>query len=47
MLRALIEKNQQHSITDAQGKQRYENSNKEQKRKSKDQKHRNRNREYL
>ena len=45
MLRALIDK--QHSTTNGQGKQRDENSNKEQKRKSRDQKHCNRNREYL
>ena len=47
MLRALIDKNQQHSITDGQGKKRDENSNREQERKSRDQKHCNRNREYL
>lgn len=34
ILRALIDKNQQHSKTDGQGKQRDENSNREQERKS-------------
>ena len=47
MLRALIDKNQQHSITDGQGKKRDENSKKESKLNARDQKHCNRNEECL